>query len=821
MEGCVQMAVTLTLTLTLATLTAPVHASDLRVTTQAAPGLGQMWEFGIAGMPQVANPYDPDLAQLKAVVRTPSGRSNTLAGFFMEDFERRLVGGTESLTRKSNGVWRVRYTPREPGLHVLEVAASLPTQETQRSEPLSFEVRPPAPGASRTAGQTGFARVAPDRRRFEASDGSPLPLIGWNVCSHGARGTFDYDDWFAGMASVGANFARLWMAPWAFGIETAPENRGRYRQDRAWQLDYVFRLAEANGIQLMLCLDYHGMFEVTSDYWGGNNYWPQHPYNAAQGGPCAQPNAFFTHPEAKQLYQQRLRYLVARYGASPSLFAWEFFNEIDNVYQYLKPADVAAWHAEMADWLRRHDPCAHLITTSLTGGSDRADLWQLPGLDLTQYHSYGLARPAMELASAAASLFERYGKPVLVGEYGTDWRGWARTNDPFLRGFRQGLWGGALGGTAGTSMSWWWEQIHAEKLYPVFDAFGRCTAPLGWLQRPAHSMQWATSGPPPASLGAPLEHAAPFSARLMLDPQWGAKVSGTLALGDRYAEARAPAVLNTFVHGTSHSDLRRPLVVEAWVSTNAQLVLHVNSVSSGAIVSVRAGGVELWRKSLPNLDGGWQVNNEYNQDLTVALPAGRQKIEIRNLGQDWFYLDWIQIDGVLPSAYDPPWTPSPEAVGLWQETGGMAYVVNPLASFPANAKMEKIDPLRHAELIITHAPPGAYQVTWLDPETAQELGTAQASTVGQELRIRLPDLPVDLGLRIEPVLRLRGDWLPDTRSFRLTLVGLSDLPFTVERSLDLRQWTVWTSGVTSSSNLPSLDAAARTTPEAFFRARIE
>ena len=45
--------------------------------------------------------------------------------------------------------------------------------------------------------------------------------------------------------------------------------------------------AERRGIYVMLCLDYHGMFEVKPDYWGGNNFWPRHPYNAANGGPCA------------------------------------------------------------------------------------------------------------------------------------------------------------------------------------------------------------------------------------------------------------------------------------------------------------------------------------------------------------------------------------------------------------------------------------------------------------------------------------------------------------------------------------------------------
>jgi hypothetical protein len=48
-------------------------------------------------------------------------------------------------------------------------------------------------------------------------------------------------------------------------------------------------------VGLMFCLDYHGVFEVKPDYWGGNNFWPSHPYNAANGGPCQTQNDFFTN----------------------------------------------------------------------------------------------------------------------------------------------------------------------------------------------------------------------------------------------------------------------------------------------------------------------------------------------------------------------------------------------------------------------------------------------------------------------------------------------------------------------------------------------
>jgi len=62
----------------------------------------------------------------------------------------------------------------------------------------------------------------------------------------------------------------------------------------------------------------------------------------------------------------------------------------------------------------------------------------------------------------------------MVGEFGTSSAGWNRTSDPHLRGWRQGIWGGALGGSVGTAMSWWWENIDGENDYSIYASLGAC-----------------------------------------------------------------------------------------------------------------------------------------------------------------------------------------------------------------------------------------------------------------------------------------------------------------------------------------------------------
>lgn len=448
---------------------APIAAADadaprelrVRVLTDATRALERV-ELVVEGVPPAENPFDPDLIAVDAEVSGPSAATSganaaRVPGFWHVDFDRRLEGGREALTPRGEGGWRIRCVPLEAGAHTVRVTARV---EGKVAAAGTVEFRAAA-GDGR-----GFVRVEPLRKRyFRLDDGTPLFLNGLCVCWHDARGSFDYDDWLPAYEKAGINYIRLWMWHVAFGIEWDRGDRNRYRMGPAWVLDRVLSEAERRGIRVLLCFDYHGILETKPDYWKSNNEWPRHPYNAENGGPAKTQNEFFTSPEARALYEKRLRYIVGRWSAFPNILAWQFFNEIDNVYRYLKHEDVVAWHRDMARTLRGMDPYRHLITTSLTGKSERPDFWKLPEMDLSQYHSYNEVHPARVNARIAREFHEKYGKPAFVGEYGTDFRGWKPETDPYLRALHQAIWSGALSGCAGTSMSWWWQDLHRASRY--------------------------------------------------------------------------------------------------------------------------------------------------------------------------------------------------------------------------------------------------------------------------------------------------------------------------------------------------------------------
>jgi len=445
------------------------------------PEVFERVEIEVEGVPAAANPFDPESIALDLEAVAPSGKSLHVPGFYHNEFDRKIEGKGEVLTPRGQGGWRIRWLPLEAGRHTLVATAIVGGKPAGQGQTV-IDV---------AAGKRhGLARVQPEGKRyFCLSDGTPLFLNGLCACWYGKRGTQDYDDWLEAYQKAGINYIRIWMWPQAFGIEWDRGDKLHYRQDNAWRLDRVLAEAEWRGIFVMLCLDYHGIFEVKPDYWGGNNFWTRHPYNATNGGPCQIQNEFFTSDEAKKLYEKRLRYVVARWGAFPNILAWEFFNEIDNEYAYLKHVDVVAWHRDMGRRLRAIDPFRHLISSSFTGGSERADLFALPEMDFAQFHSYNEKHPARMQAEKSARFYEKYDKPFFISEYGTDWKGWKPDTDPHFRALHQAIWSGAFTGAAGTAMTWWWEHIHSANLYAHWSALSAFLEGTGIGKagmRPAH-----------------------------------------------------------------------------------------------------------------------------------------------------------------------------------------------------------------------------------------------------------------------------------------------------------------------------------------------
>ncbi len=426
----------------------------------------RQWERFEATLPRLVgedNPFDPAAIAVDTEWQAPSGATSLVPAFAYREYDRQLVGGYEKLRATTELTWKVRFTPTEAGRWLWRWRITSPAG-SEVGDWSALAVGAAAPG------NHGFVRRSPrDARYLEFDDGSSYWAIGENLSWYDGRGTFAYDDWLAKLAAQGCNYARLWMPSWAFGLEwierdgngnLTSTSLGNYgdRLERAWQLDHVIETAARHGIYLMLAIQYHGAFSLTS-----NTEWADNPYNRVNGGPLVSPREFFTDPEAIALVKRRLRYIVARWGYSPNIMAWELWNEADLTEQP-SASDMTAWHRDMARELRRLDMHDHLITTSTSARDQLSAVWSLPEIDFTQIHYYAFEGLSVDFAMLMPTLgarFRRYEKPVLLGEVGVDLRGPAETlrRDPNGDGFHDILWSGLLSETFGTGMSWWWDNV--------------------------------------------------------------------------------------------------------------------------------------------------------------------------------------------------------------------------------------------------------------------------------------------------------------------------------------------------------------------------
>jgi hypothetical protein len=230
-------------------------------------------------------------------------------------------------------------------------------------------------------------------------------------------------------------------------------------------MDELVNLTDSLGLYFMLTLDWHGHFME-------NGGWKNSPYNAANGGPAKTPAEFFSLQKAKEKYKNKLRYVIARWGYSTSIAAFEFFNEVDNAafskedsilipHQY-----ITQWHDDMSRYIKDNDPYHHLVTTSVSH-RDIMGMNSLAYIDFNQKHIY---KHTEKIPAIYGSYIQTYGKPYVVGEFGYRWEDadpkYAKAAD---YDYKRGLWYGLFSPTPILPMSWWWEFFDDQKLAYYFN----------------------------------------------------------------------------------------------------------------------------------------------------------------------------------------------------------------------------------------------------------------------------------------------------------------------------------------------------------------
>jgi hypothetical protein len=189
-----------------------------------------------------------------------------------------------------------------------------------------------------------------------------------------------------------------------------------------------------------------------------------------------------------------LRYVAARWGHSPAVFAWELFSELEWTDEYRLSIgmgrDQAApqienWHSEMAAWLRACDHNRHPIATHFSHPIRGAGVFSVPEVEIATSNAYSafdeIAGNTLDASVALQSFwsgsafghaawrgFRTYRKPALVLEQGRHWMGvdirWGRkrahnTRPQLDADLHAGLWGSLMQPLGGATGYWWWFHV--------------------------------------------------------------------------------------------------------------------------------------------------------------------------------------------------------------------------------------------------------------------------------------------------------------------------------------------------------------------------
>jgi hypothetical protein len=449
----------------------PLAVRNLKLLT-AAPRCWQKVEFRAEVKGTYTTPFDAGQITVDAEIRSPSGREVQVPAFFYPEF-------APNGEAPAQVEWRIRFTPEEAGTYSTEIRAR-DRSGTVSSGRVSFAVAP--------APDHGFLRVSKrDPHYFEFQDGTPYFAIGENMV-HGSLD--DYSRWMTKLAANGGNYGRLWMG-YPAGLEVAP--RGEYRLDIAWKFDKILELSEEHGIYQKICIDYIRYISPRGER--RKTFDPEdNAYSASNGGPCRNMRDFFALPEARRMFKNRLRYLVARWGYSTHILAWELWNEIGSADKAASGdhALIVDWNREMCRYLQSIDP-RHMTTNSLSSTEVWPEMWELPENEFAQMHGYyyfsdEMKRDAKDMAGFAAKWLaeiDHYRKPYLFAEFGIvpdkpDTRGlWDR--DPRGVHMHNGLWAPLALGSAGTGMLWWWfNYVDPKDLYFQFRPVAEFVKGIPW-----------------------------------------------------------------------------------------------------------------------------------------------------------------------------------------------------------------------------------------------------------------------------------------------------------------------------------------------------
>lgn len=577
--------------------------------------------FQIANPP--GDPFDYEKVRVLVVLRKPDGNVVEVPAFF--------DGGT---------TWRMRYTPSAPGAYaVTGVRMNGEPAREEKLEKREWNVTgTPSPG---------FVRIdRGDHARFVFDNGARFLPLGHNVAWRNGSSP-DIPDIFARMHASGENWARVWMNHWDgknldWPRTGRPARPGEIDLQVARRWDTLVDAAEKEGISFQMVLQHHGQYSSKSGHKFSGNVnpnWETNPYNADNGGFLRSPEEFFTSPQARALTRRKLYYILARWGCSPAIMAFELFNEVEftDAGRGKLWDDIAMWHREMALFLRQYDGYRHLLTTSAAPNvPPDSPIWET--VDYLQTHTYP-PDVLSALSAPPAGGGRKLSKPAFIGEFGPDGTGSRQVDRNAVQiALHTGLWAGLMSGASGAPQFWDWDAVEKYDLYGIYKAASAFLLASGLAN---HGGLVAAA--------VPVETPARAALRFAPGGGWvSAPTRSEFVVG---AEGAPPGMEQypSFLQGTAHREMTpKPLTLQIHAPQTCSIAVTVARVArAGARLRLSVDGKTVER----NYPAGERDYAPEDAQATLSLDAvaGAHTVTLENTGADWAQLRHFTLTNYAPA----------------------------------------------------------------------------------------------------------------------------------------------------------------------------
>lgn len=327
---------------------------------------------------QYTNVYNPDEITVDAEITLPDNSKITLPCFY---FEKSSYNKSDWVVDSVLQCWMLRFSSHLSGIHKIALKLNDKDGENVTDE---HEVNI-AQGSKKGIVRNDTA----NHQYYRHSSGEPFYPMGINA---GWDNITDYTKIISNLGQNNASIIRYWHA--GFARQTLEwktggyyKGLGYYSQQAAAMTDSLLELCAKNDIYMQLVIFQHGMFSENVD-----PNWSSSPYNILNGGLIDRAEKFFYNEDCKSYVRKLLRYIIARWGYSSNIFAWEFFNEVQftGIHNSQTPQwypGVLKWHSDMSRFVESIDPYNHIMTTS-AADHQLPDLDTIKALDVIQYHLY-------------------------------------------------------------------------------------------------------------------------------------------------------------------------------------------------------------------------------------------------------------------------------------------------------------------------------------------------------------------------------------------------------------------------------------------------